>query len=223
MNIVFGAKALALTIPALGAAVGGTALVTQDAQAHLMNVSGAERQEIRTERREDAKAVKAAIETNDFAAFQEISTERPGLAEITTEQFAVMVEANALKEAGDHEAARALMQEAGLELPRPFHGHRGRAALTAEEREDMKADMEAVRTALNDRDYASYLELTPDRPFLNQVTQEQFNVLADAQELREAGDFEGAIDLLQEAGLEHAGPGGKFGHRVVRGNESVQE
>lgn len=218
MNIAFGAKALALTIPALGAAVGGTTLVANEVQAHGIPLTNYERREIREERREDVDAVKAALEANDYAAFQEIAVERPGLSDVTQDQFATMVEAHTLMEAGDHEAARALLQEAGLNPPGPIGHRHGRQQLTPEEREAMKADMEAVRLAFENRDYAAYLDVTSERPFLNEVTEEQFSILADAHELREAGDFEGAVGLLQEAGLEHAGPGGKFGHRVVRGN-----
>ena len=71
---------------------------------------------------EKRKAVEAAIESGDFTAFQEATKDSPQAGEITEEQFAGMQEVHSLKEAGDHEAAKAKADELGLKKP---HGKKG--------------------------------------------------------------------------------------------------
>lgn len=78
--------------------------------------------EHRTERRE---AVGEAIDNNDFTAFQ-TAIEGSPLADIVTTEadFELFAEARALKEAGDREAAREILDELGIEK-KPGKQHRG--------------------------------------------------------------------------------------------------
>ena len=55
--------------------------------------------------------VKDAIANNDYEAFLEATAEAPFAGEVDEETFALMTEAHALHEAGDHEAAREIMDE----------------------------------------------------------------------------------------------------------------
>ncbi|MFM2339519.1 MAG: hypothetical protein RLZZ360_155 [Candidatus Parcubacteria bacterium] len=78
--------------------------------------------EIREAMREAHKAehevIKAAIEANDFAAFKTAAADTPMSTTIDTEaKFAKLIEAHTLREAGDHEAARTIMEELGLKGP----------------------------------------------------------------------------------------------------------
>ena len=120
--------------------------------------------------------------------------ERP---ELTEEQQAIMEEARSLKEQGLHEEARA---ESDLPGPPRHMGPRG-------EGEGPRAD---VREAVANNDYESFVELTADSPFAGEVNEETFSVMVEAHALMESGDFEGARELMQNAGLDnhrpHKGP-----------------
>jgi hypothetical protein len=90
-------------------------------------------QEIRQAKREGMKEVrdevKAAIEANDYSAFTATVAGSPLADSIDTEaEFAKLVEAHNLREAGDRAGAIAIMKE--LDLPGLGHmegrgGHRG--------------------------------------------------------------------------------------------------
>lgn len=64
--------------------------------------------------------VRQAIEDNDFETFKELTADAPFADKVTEANFAKMVEAHQLMEDGDHEAARAIMEEIGFPGP---HGH----------------------------------------------------------------------------------------------------
>ncbi len=70
--------------------------------------------------REHHEAVQEAIKNGDFAAFQELTKDAPFADKIDETMFAKMVEASKLHETGDHEGAKAVLDEAGL---KPFHPH----------------------------------------------------------------------------------------------------
>lgn len=76
------------------------------------------------------EAIEAAIKANDFAAYTAAVADSPMAGEIDTEaEFAKLVEAHTLREAGDHDGARAIMEELGLKGPgfggKGMGGHRG--------------------------------------------------------------------------------------------------
>lgn len=71
---------------------------------------------------EKADAVKTAIENNDYQAFAEATADAPFADNINEETFAKLVEAHNLREAGDHEGAKAIMEELGIH-PMPFMKH----------------------------------------------------------------------------------------------------
>lgn len=61
------------------------------------------------------EAVKAAIKANDYGAFQTATADTPMADTIdSAEEFAKLVEADSLRTAGDHEAARAIMEQLGM-------------------------------------------------------------------------------------------------------------
>jgi hypothetical protein len=67
------------------------------------------------------EAVRVAIENNDYSAWSTAMAGTPLADKVTPETFARLVEAHNLREAGDHEAAREIMEELGLKKA----GHRG--------------------------------------------------------------------------------------------------
>ncbi len=69
--------------------------------------------------------VQAAIEADDYEAFLELIAESPWVDRVDEEIFNILVEAHALREAGDIEGARALLDESDLPRDGPHHryGH----------------------------------------------------------------------------------------------------
>ena len=110
--------------------------------------------------------------------------------DLTDEQRAAVEEARELRQTGDKEGARAIIENAGIELPeRPDKGER------SEKRE-------AVRAAVDANDYDAFVAATLDAPFADQVTETFFASFVEAHELREAGDKEGAREILEGLGLK---------------------
>jgi hypothetical protein len=88
------------------------------------------RDAMREAHKAEHEAVKAAVEANDFAAFKTATADSPMASEIDTEEeFKKLVEAHNLREAGDVDGARAIMEELGLKGPgmgsKGMGGHRG--------------------------------------------------------------------------------------------------
>ena len=69
------------------------------------------------ERKATHEAARSAVESNDYTAWATAIADSPMAENATTEMFATLVEAHTLHETGDHEGARALMQESGIEKP----------------------------------------------------------------------------------------------------------
>ncbi len=81
-------------------------------------------------RHAEREAVKAAVEANDYEAFNTAIADSPMASEIdSAEKFAKLVEAHNLRESGDIDGAKAIMEELGLKGPgmggRGFGGGRG--------------------------------------------------------------------------------------------------
>ena len=80
-------------------------------------------EEERAEREAAREAIRSAIESGDYAAFSSALTEDGPLSEIDTQaEFDLFLEANELREAGDKEAAREIMNSLGIEKPKGKHG-----------------------------------------------------------------------------------------------------
>jgi len=65
--------------------------------------------------------IKSAIENNDYDLFKELTADAPIKDDVTQEIFAKMVEAHELRENGDIEGAKAIMEEIGF-APHGPHG-----------------------------------------------------------------------------------------------------
>ncbi len=114
---------------------------------------------------------------------------------LTDEQKAILEQVRELKEAGNYEEARELAQEVGLRNKK----HRM-----------MYENKEEVKIALENNDYSAFQELTTDKPFAGEITEEIFAKMVEAHQLRLAGDYEGAKAIHDELGLKKGyGHGGK--------------
>lgn len=124
---------------------------------------------------------------------------------LSEEDQAVVEQARELREAGNHDEAKSLLEEAGIQPPhRSQKGERG---------EGNSEQREAVKAAIQAGDFAAFQEVAGETRFGGQITEENFGTLGQIHELREAGDREGARALAEEMGLER--PQAK---RFFRGN-----
>lgn len=141
---------------------------------------------------ENREAVHQALESGDYQAWSDALANHPKAEEFVNEEtFAVLQEAHALKEAGDREGARALLEEAGIQHPGKHRGGENR---------------EAMKNAIESGDYQAWAELLADKPNAEEfVNEETFAALQEAHALNEAGDREGAKALLEEAGIKRPG------------------
>lgn len=74
---------------------------------------------------------------------------------------------------------------------------------------EQKAQREAVMAAIKANDYAKFKELTANKPFAQQIDAEAFAKLVKAEQLRTAGDIDGAKALLKEVIKEDLNKQGK--------------
>lgn len=115
-------------------------------EAHELKIGGADRDEIKlilenagldkevmkeihkvshAERAEHRKAIKAAIDSEDYEAYLEAVADTPRADLIDSEsKFEKLVEAHQLREAGNHEAAKEIMEDLGFQKP-AGHGFGG--------------------------------------------------------------------------------------------------
>ena len=70
-------------------------------------------------------AAHTAIENNDYSAWAAAVAGTPRADSIDASNFSKLVEAHALREAGDHDGARAIMEELGIKPPHGHGGHKG--------------------------------------------------------------------------------------------------
>ena len=82
----------------------------------------AERTAQRQEKQEMRNVAREAVENNDYEAFLEARPDNVAFPEISEETFASIVEAHELRESGDYEGARAIMEGLGFPM-RQGHGY----------------------------------------------------------------------------------------------------
>jgi len=109
--------------------------------------------------------------------------------ELTQEQKDVLTEARELHKSGDNDGARALLQANDIRPP-----HKGK-----------RGGNEDARAAVKANDYNAFVTATENAPFADNVTQTFFDTLTQAQQLREAGEYEAAKELVESLGLKHRG------------------
>ncbi len=91
--------------------------------------------------------------------------------------------------------------------------------ITQEEADERLAEMkerkishEAVRTAVENNDYNAWVKAIADRPIADVITEDNFSQLVEAHTLRDAGDMEGAREIMEELGIDkHQKHGGRHG------------
>jgi hypothetical protein len=91
-----------------------------DAAQALLEQKGMDRETRRADREAHREATQAAMEAGDYSAFAAAVAGTQMEEALTEEVFEKMSEAHALKEAGEYDAAREIMEE--LDLPRGEKG-----------------------------------------------------------------------------------------------------
>jgi len=120
-------------------------------------------------------------------------------SDLTDEQRSAIEEAHSLREAGNYEAAKKVLEGADLPLHPPHRGF-GKGS--------------TIRTAIENNDYDAFARAAQNSPFADMVSEDLFATLREAQALRESGDFAGARQLLEDAGVPQPphGPHGPWHH-----------
>lgn len=138
------------------------------------------------------EAVKEALENKDYEAFLE-ATNNEKRKQITEEQFNAMIKAHELREEGNFEEARKVIEESGLE----FGGRKGKRG------SGNGPDREKMREILNDLDYEAFKIEFEGRGVLEDIdSEEKFNQFVKMHELMEEEKFEEARAIADELGLK---------------------
>lgn len=186
----------------IGAAALGLALVGGGMSAYA-----ADGDNNATQIQENREAIHQALEDGDYETWKSLIDERHAAMdekqeEMTSEEtFNILQEAHELREAGDHEGARELLEEAGIDKPgKGMHGKKGKRGgkglmsggivMDAENRE-------AVKTAVENNDYDAWKTALEEaaNDLLEQATQDRFNTLVDIHEALQNGDHDTAKEL----------------------------
>ena len=119
--------------------------ITRDTMQHIREVA-----------KEAKQAVHAAVEANDYDAFVVAVADSP-LADIITSEadFDQFVEAHELRESGDRDGAKELLEELGVDTEKHGKKHRGKRGMNAELQElltDEQREALQVAHAANDRE-----------------------------------------------------------------------
>lgn len=134
------------------------------------------------------------------------STELLTRAGLTDDQVIAVQEAQEFKVMGNMEAARDTLKSAGItkETMRQI-------------REAAKEAKQAVHDAIEANDYDAFVIAVADSPLADIIeTEADFNQFVEAHELREAGDNNGAKELLADLGVDTEKQGKKHGKRGLR-------
>jgi len=189
-NMILGAAVLSLTV------TGGVAALTNAAPGNNGSQSQISNRRFfhpGKEMRENFDAIKEAIANNDYEAWKTAMSDHPKAEEFVNEEtFAKMVEAYQLREAGDLEGAREIMEQLGLPHPgMRHHGPHGEHG-------------QAVHDAIEAGDYQAWADAMQNHPDAAElVNEETFNKLMEAHQLMEDGDKDGAKEIFESLGLEH--------------------
>lgn len=92
-----------------------------------------------------------------------------------------------LKQSGDKEALMAKLAEFGISQENMGH---------------KKMPNEEIKKALDSGDYQEFLKAIEGKANFEKITQENFNVMVQAEKLRSSGDKEGAKKLMEDSGIK---------------------
>ena len=147
---------------------------------------------------ENHQLLKEALDNNDYQAFLEVAPDE--MLEVINEgNFARLIEAHEYMNVAHEnmESAKAIYEELGLKGPmgQGMKGPKGPRGNMDPEK------MEAMKTAIENQDYAAWAELAPKK-LQEQITEENFAQFCEAHQLMANGDMEGAQTIFDSLGIE---------------------
>lgn len=86
----------------------------------------------------------------------------------------------------------------------------------------MQIQKEQMDTIFANGDYQAFLALNENNPHKKDITESQFQTMVQAHKLMTAGDKQGAKTLLENAGIDQPGFGGKAHGSKIRGIKSAK-
>lgn len=186
----------------IGAAALGLALVGGGMSAYA-----ADGDTTATQIQENREAIHQALEDGDYETWKSLIDEKHDAMdekheEMTSEEtFTTLQEAQELRESGDIEGARELLEEAGIDKPgKGMHGKKGMRGGKGLMNGGMvmnEENREAVTTAIENNDYDSWKAALEEaaNDLLEEATEDRFNTLVEIHEAVENGDHETAKEL----------------------------
>ena len=194
-KLVLGAAAISIAVTA-GLAVVTNAAPDAEEREYFNQSERSNRRYLNRGKhnRENFEAIKEAIATNDYSTWFELMSDHPKAEDFINEvNFTKLVEAYRLKESGDIEGAKVIMEELGLK--RPGGERKG-------DRKHRRERRPEIREAIQAGNYDAWAELMSDHPRADEfVSQETFDLLQQALELMEAGDKDAAKEIFEQLGL----------------------
>lgn len=146
-----------------------------------------------------------AVTVTGASAFNSEVLERAGLTE---GQISAFEEARELREDGDREGARDVLLEAGIDMETM---HSVREAMH-EYRHEIHS---AIDEAVENNDYEAFLIAIEGSPLADIInSEEDFAIFKEAHDLKEAGEYKEAHQLMEELGFPEIKKesGHRFGH-----------
>ncbi|MFA6897191.1 MAG: hypothetical protein WCQ96_02820 [Patescibacteria group bacterium] len=149
---------------------------------------------------EDIQAEAVALKSGDYASWK-TAVENGGnfkiLENINESNFAKYAEAFRLRESGDMDGSKAIMDALGIKEPERGGG-------MAKELELSLDDEQALELAVENADFDAWktvLEKIKNDKLDEYLTEENFNIIVRAYKLQASGDRSGAMGLLDDANI----------------------
>ena len=157
-----------------------------------------------------------AVTVTGASAFNSDMLEKLEL-DLSSTQISALEEAHELRQDGaEREEIKELLEDVGLE-------REDMQEIREAAREYKQDHREAVRAAIEAGDYDAFNDAVGGGPLADAIeSEDDFDLLVEAHELREAGDKEAAKEIMDELGIERPGGhrGGEKGGRGHRGPHS---
>lgn len=158
-----------------------------------------------------------AITATSVAAFGNVDWSEVDI-DLSQAEISALEEAQEIRQTA-HEEAQAVLENAGIDEERM-------SEIREAMHENREANREAVKAALESGDYDDFVAAIAGTPLADAITSEaDFEKFQEAHELREAGDREGAQEIMSELGIERPEGQGKggFGGPGHRGDRQSAE
>lgn len=131
--------------------------------------------------------------------------------ELTSDQESALEEARELRKNGEGKEAHEVLKRAGLLHGKGWFVRGGKG----NDKESSHHSYHAIQAALDAKDYTAFKNSVVGLPFASLVTEDSFERLVKAHELRKNGDLKGAQQIVKDLGFPQKSftPGSRHIHR----------